>query len=128
MMKRLVLLPLLLISMTCFAAEQAAEEWENTTISDATIKKIQEAKYLHKQCIAREMQKESYQKQDSRAATEAIVKQCEPVLGKIREVYLAEKVPAVIADRHLKQIRIQTTRSVLQNMIFNDAARASAGK
>lgn len=127
-MKRLVLLPLLLISIACFANEQTADEWENTTISDATIKKIQEAKYIHKQCVATEMQKENYQKQDSRTATEAIVKQCEPVLAKIREVYLAEKVPAVIADRHLKQIRIQTTRSVLQNMIFNDAARAAAGK
>lgn len=127
-MKRLVLLPLLLISMACLAQEQAADEWENTTISDATIKKIQEAKYIHKQCVANEMQKESYQKQDSKTATEAIVKQCEPVLGKIRDVYLAEKVPAVIADRHLKQIRIQTTRSVLQNMIFNEAARSAAGK
>lgn len=127
-MKKLVLLPLLLISMACFAQEKTADEWENTTISDATIKKIQEAKYIHKQCIATEMQKESYQKQDSKTATEAIVKQCEPVLGKIREVYLAEKVPAVIADRHLKQIRIQTTRSVLQNMIFNEAAKAAAGK
>lgn len=127
-MKKLVLLPLLLISMACFAQEKTADEWENTTISDATIKKIQEAKYIHKQCIATEMQKESYQKQDSKTATEAIVKQCEPVLGKIREVYLAEKVPAVIADRHLKQIRIQTTRSVLQNMIFNEAAKAATGK
>lgn len=127
-MKKLVLLPLLLISMACFAQEKTADEWENTTISDATIKKIQEAKYIHKQCIATEMQKESYQKQDRKTATEAIVKQCEPVLGKIREVYLAEKVPAVIADRHLKQIRIQTTRSVLQNMIFNEAAKAAAGK
>lgn len=127
-MKRLVLLPLLLISMACFAAEKTAEEWEETTISDATIKKIQEAKYIHKQCIATEMQKESYQKQDSRAATEAIVKQCESVLAKIREVYLAEKVPAVIADRHLKQIRIQTTRSVLQNMMYSEAARAAAGQ
>lgn len=127
-MKRLVLLPLLFISIACLAQEKVADEWENTTISDATIKKIQEAKYIHKQCVANEMQKESYQKQDSKTATEAIVKQCELVLSKIREVYLAEKVPAVIADRHLKQIRIQTTRSVLQNMIFNEAARAAAGK
>lgn len=127
-MKKLVLLPLLLISMVSFAEEKATEEWEATSISDETIKKIQEAKYLHKQCVATEMQKENYQKQDSRAATEAIVKQCEPVLAKIREVYLSEKVPAVIADRHLKQIRIQATRSVLQNMILNEAARSAAGK
>lgn len=123
-MKKLFLLPLLLISMTSFAEEKTADEWENTTISDATIRKIQEAKYVYKKCVADEMQKAPYQKQESRQATEAIVKQCENVLAKIRDVYIAEKVPEVIADRHLKQMRLQTTRLVLQDMMYNEAARS----
>ena len=123
-MKKLLLLPLLLISLSSFAEEKTADEWENTTISDETIKKIQESKYVYKKCVADEMQKAPYQKQESRQATEAIVKQCENVLAKIRDVYLAEKVPAVIADRHLKQMRLQTTRLVLQDMMYNEAARS----
>ena len=100
------------------------DDWQNTTISDATIKKIQESKYVYKKCVADEMQKAPYQKQESRQATEEIVKQCEKILGKMREVYLAEKVPEIIADRHLKQMRLQTTRLVLQDMMFNEAARS----
>lgn len=123
-MKKLLLLPLLLISLSSFAEEKTADEWENTTISDETIKKIQESKYVYKKCVADEMQKAPYQKQESRQATEAIVKQCENVLAKIRDVYLAQKVPEVIADRHLKQMRLQTTRLVLQDMMYNEAARS----
>jgi hypothetical protein len=71
------------------------------------------------------MQKAPYQTQESRKATEAIVKQCESVLAKMRDVYITEKVPEIIADRHLKQMRLQTTRLVLQDMMFNEAARST---
>ncbi|MEN9756600.1 MAG: hypothetical protein RL755_787 [Pseudomonadota bacterium] len=124
-MKKLFLLPLLLFSVTLFAEPSANDEWENTTISDATIKKIQESKYAYKKCVADEMRKAPYQTQESRKATEAIVKQCESVLAKMRDVYITEKVPEVIADRHLKQMRLQTTRLVLQDMMFNEAARST---
>ncbi len=123
-MKKLLLIPLLLFSTIIFAEEMSKDDWQNTTISDATIKKIQESKYVYKKCVADEMQKAPYQKQESRQATEEIVKQCEKILGKMREVYLAEKVPEIIADRHLKQMRLQTTRLVLQDMMFNEAARS----
>lgn len=124
-MKTLFLLPLLLFSATLFAEPSPNEEWENTTITDATIKKIQESKYVYKKCVADEMQKTTYQTQESRKATEEIVKQCESVLAKMRDVYITEKVPEVIADRHLKQMRLQTTRLVLQDMMFNEAARST---
>ena len=108
-------------------AETSADEWQNTTISDATIKKIQEAKYEYKKCISEQMQKPAYLDLDSRKATEEILKLCEPMLGKMRETYLTEKIPAVMADRHLRQVRVQTTRKLLQEMIFAQAGRA-AGK
>jgi len=108
-------------------AETSADEWQNTTISDATIKKIQEAKYEYKKCISEQMQKPAYLDLDSRKATEEILKLCEPMLGKMRETYLTEKIPAIMADRHLRQVRVQTTRKLLQEMIFAQAGRA-AGK
>jgi hypothetical protein len=123
-MKKIVCLAALLLATNSYA-EQSKSEWQNTTISEATIAKIQAAKYEYKKCVSDEMQKPTYSSQESRAATEVIIKQCEPVLTKMREVYLAEKVPEVIADRHLKQMRLQTTRDVLQNMMYAEAARQS---
>ena len=124
-MKKLCLLSLLVVSTLTLAQEPDKDEWQNTTISDETIRKIQDSKFNYKKCVAEEMKKKEYQSQESRTATEAIVKQCETVLSQMRDVYLAENVPGVIADRHLKQMRLQTTRLVLQDMMFNEAARAS---
>ncbi|HEY8158278.1 MAG TPA: hypothetical protein VIF10_06195 [Methylobacter sp.] len=115
----------ILLSTSAVLADDAKNEWQSTTLSDATIKKIQDAQYQYKKCVAGEMQKPTYQELESRRATDAIMKQCEPVLSQIHEVYLAEKVPTTIADRHLKQIRMQTTRNALQGMIFSEAARKS---
>lgn len=123
-MNKIFFLTILLSAMSAFA-DDAKNEWQNTTLSDATIKKIQDAQYQYKKCVGGEMQKPAHQEQESRKATEEIMKQCEPVLSQMREVYLAEKVPGTIADRHLKQMRMQTTRNVLQGMMFSEAARKS---
>ncbi len=123
-MKKILFLTVLLLSATAFA-DDAKNEWHNTTLSDGTIKKIQDTQYQYKKCVAAEMQKPAYQQQESRKATEAIIKQCESVLAQMRDIYLAEKVPGTIADRHLKQMRMQTTRNVLQGMMFDEAARKS---
>lgn len=121
-MKHILLSSLLLFSAIAFS-DDAKNEWINTTLSVATIAKIQSAKYEYKKCVGDEMQKSSYQQQDTRKATDAIMKQCEPVLAKMRIVYTEVKVPEVIADRHLKQIRLQTTREALQGMMFSEASR-----
>ncbi|MGR8998460.1 MAG: hypothetical protein ACU88J_05370 [Gammaproteobacteria bacterium] len=126
-MKKILFLSLLLSAGTAFS-DDAKNEWHNTTLSDATIEKIQAAKYEYKKCIGEEMQKSTYQALESRKATDAIIKKCEPVLAKMREVYTDAEVPVVIADRHLKQIRIQTTREALQGMMFSEAARKSGSK
>lgn len=123
-MKKILFLTVLLSTTTAFA-DDAKNEWHDTTLSDTTIKKIQDAQYQYKKCVASEMQKPAYQEQESRRATEAIMKQCESVLSQMREVYLAEKVPGTVADRHLKQMRMQTTRNALQGMMFGEAARKS---
>ncbi len=122
------LFSLLLLSATTAMAEDTKNEWINTTLTDGTIEKVQTAKYAYKKCVSDEMQKSTYQQQDTRNATEAIIKQCEPILAKIRDVYLDAKVPGVISDRHLKQLRMQTTREALQGMMFSEATRKSGQK
>ncbi|MDD5322371.1 MAG: hypothetical protein PHD43_17510 [Methylococcales bacterium] len=121
-MKKFLFLAILLAAKMAFA-DDAKNEWHNTTLSDATIERIQAAKYDYKKCVGDEMQKSVYQEQGSHQATDAIMKQCEPVLAKMREIYTEAEVPAVIADRHLKQMRLQTTREALQGMMFSEAAR-----
>jgi len=126
-MKKILFLVLLLSAATAYS-DDAKNEWHNTTLSDATIEKIQAAKYEYKKCVGNEMQKQPYQELDSRNATDAIMKQCEPLLAKMREIYTDAEVPGVIADRHLKQMRMQTTREALQGMMFSEAARKAGNK
>ncbi len=125
-MKKILFAGLLLFAGIVFA-DDAKNEWHNTVLTDATIEKVQAAKFEYKKCVGDEMQKSSYQDQDSRKATDAIMKQCESILAKMRAVYTEAKVPEVISDRHLKQIRMQTTREALQGMMFSEASR-KAGK
>ena len=126
-MKKILFLSLLL-SAAAAHSDDAKNEWHNTTLTDATIEKIQAAKYEYKKCVSDDMQKPAYQQLDSRNATETIIKQCEPVLAKMRQVYTEADVPGAVADRHLKQMRLQTTREVLQNMMFSEAARKAGNK
>ncbi len=56
------------------------------------------------------------------------MKQCESILAKMREVYTDAEVPGVIADRHLKQMRMQTTREALQGMMFSAASRKAGSQ
>ncbi len=121
-MNKYLLLILCLTASSAFA-DDAKNEWQSTSISDAVIEKIQAAKYDYKKCVSDEMQKAVYQDIDTRNATDAIMKQCEAILAKMREVYTKADVPEVIADRHLKQLRMQTTREVLQGMMFFSASR-----
>ena len=118
-----ILFSAFLLFNTIAFADDAKNEWHNTTLSDTTIAKIQASKFEYKKCVSDEMQKPGYQQMDIRNATDGITKQCENVLAKIREVYIAENIPGIVADRHLKQMRIQTTRTVLQNLMFAEAAR-----
>lgn len=121
-MKQIFSIVLVLLA-TNVVADDAKNTWHNTSLTDATIKKIQQSKYEYKKCVVDEMKKKDYAKLDSRHATDAIVKKCETTLTSMRNVYLQEKVPDVIADRHLKQMRLQTTRKVLESMMFAEAAR-----
>lgn len=126
-MKPFLFLVLLSSAFAVFANDPK-NEWHNTTLSDATIKKIQEARFEYKKCVDAEIQKPAYQSADVRTGAEQVVKQCEPFLAKMRDVYAAEKVPETIIGRHMKQLRLQTTRTVIQNLMFAAAARDAGQK
>ncbi|MGR8933881.1 MAG: hypothetical protein ACU837_05760 [Gammaproteobacteria bacterium] len=126
-MKKFYCLLLMLLALPLMAAEKT-EDWKGTTLSEDSIKNIQQAKYKYLQCITDEVQKKDYQKMDTRVATDKIIQQCEKTLTDIRSVFLAEKVPEAIADRYLKRTRTQTARKVLEQMMYAAAERQAAGK
>ena len=123
-MKHILFLVILVSSSLAYATD-AKNEWHATSLSEETIKKVQHAQYNYKKCVTDEMQKKGYLKIESRSATDAIIKQCEDVLSKMRQVYIDAKVPEVITDRHLKKMRTDITRRVLKQLMFAEAARAS---
>lgn len=103
----------------------AAETWNGSNLSDATIKQVQQDKYDYTQCVYSEARKQGYQKMDSRVATDAVMKQCEQQLAKIRTTFISDGIPEVIADRYLKKTRIEMTRKILTSLIFAEAARSA---
>jgi len=126
-MKHVLFLALLIASSFSYAGD-AKNEWQSTTLTDATIKNIQKAQFDYKQCVMTEMQKKGYLKIESRSATDAIIKQCENVLSNIRKVYIEAEVPDVIADRHLKKMRITITRRVLKQLMFAEAMNKAGAR
>ncbi|MDD4915880.1 MAG: hypothetical protein PHW13_12680 [Methylococcales bacterium] len=118
-----VLFLILAMSASWAWAEAAGEEWHETTLSDEVIHKIQMAQYGYKKCVVDAMRKPDAATLESRHATDAVMRACEPVLGDMRKVYLDANVPGVIADRHLKKLRIQVTRNVLQELMYAEAAK-----
>ncbi len=109
-------------------AEEAKEEWNETSLTDETIQKIQQAQFTYKKCVMDAMGKPDYAKLESRNATDVVIKECEPVLADMRKVYTDVQVPAVIADRHLKKLRIQVTRKVLQEFMYAEAAKKAGAQ
>jgi hypothetical protein len=99
------------------------ENWNGSIISDKVITQVQQAKAAYKQCVYTEAQKKGYIKIDTRVATDAIMKQCEPNLGKIRTIFINSGVPAISTDRFLKKTRFGLTRNILRSLMFAEAAR-----
>ena len=124
-MKYSLIAVLLLATNLAFAEEAAKDEWNETTLKEETIQKIQQAQFAYKKCVVDTMQKPEFAKLESRNATDAIIKQCEPTLAEMRKVYTDVEVPGVIADRHLKKLRIQVTRNLLQELMYVEAAKKS---
>lgn len=104
-------------------AEEAGQEWNVTSLSDATIEQIQKAQFNYKKCVVEAMKQPEHLSLESRRATDVIIRQCEPTLAEMRNIYVDVGVPAAIADRHLKSLRIKVTRNLLQELMYLEAAK-----
>jgi len=126
-MKKLIFSLIYLLSFSAYAATEASankgEKWNGSSLSNEVISQVQQAKSTYKQCVYTEAQKKGYTKIDTRVATDAIMKQCEPSLGKIRAIFIKAGVPAISTDRFLKKTRVDLTRSILKSLMFAEATR-----
>jgi len=113
---------------TSTATTDKAPSWNGSTISDEVIKQVQQAKSIYKQCVYTEAQKKGYITIDSRVATDAIMKRCEPSLGKVRTIFISAGVPAISTDRFLKKTRVDLTRNILKSLMFAEAARKAGAR
>ncbi|KAF3981964.1 MAG: hypothetical protein HFP78_04335 [Methylococcales symbiont of Hymedesmia sp. n. MRB-2018] len=120
-MKHCLLLICLMASSFAYAVE-AKNAWNATKLTESTIKKIQQAQYQYKKCVTDKMRLTAKGNVDVKGATASIIKQCEEVLAQMRQRYLDNDVPAVIADRHLKKMRNDITRRVVKQLMFAKAA------
>ncbi len=110
-------------TQTAVKSQSSGKTWNGSNLSAATIKQVQADKYNYRQCVYKEAQKQGYQKIDSRVATDAVIKQCESTLAKIRTTFVNEGVPEVITDRFLKKTRTDMMRKILQSLMFAEASR-----
>jgi hypothetical protein len=110
------------------ALNAAAEgEWAPSTLSEATMTKTREAQRGYEQCLNEQLVKHLASDTDSRAVTDTILKTCEDRLNPIRAAFDAEKVPAAITDRYLRQQRSRAAQGVLREIMAAQAVR-QAGK
>jgi len=124
-MKYAAIVALLFATNLAYAETASNEEWNETVLTEDTIQKIQQAQFSYKKCVVDAMRKPEFGKMESRNATDVIIKQCEPTLAEMRKVYTDVDVPGAIADRHLRKLRIQTTRNLLQELMYIEAAKKS---
>lgn len=122
----LFLICLMYSSFSC--AIEGKNEWNDTKLTDSTIKKVQLVQYQYKKCVADNMKKIGNHQIEVKVATGSIMKQCEQVLAKMRQLYLNNNVPSVIADRHLKKMRNDITRRVVKHLMFTAAARKAGAE
>lgn len=120
------------LSLSSYAATNSptnkGETWNGSSLSNEVITQVQKAKSTYKQCVYTEAEKKGYIKIDTRVATDAIMKQCEPSLGKIRTIFIDAGVPAISTDRFLKKTRVDLTRNILKSLMFADAARKAGAQ
>jgi len=124
-------LPLLLAGLVLImpVARAAPEEaWQGSSLSDETLKKVQLALVDYQRCINEDTQARINDRLDSRAMTDAILKQCEEKLGAVKTAFDQEKVPAEVSDRYMRSRRTHAARNILKTIMGIQALRAGSGQ
>lgn len=101
----------------------AEGEWEPSKLSEKTWDKVHESKVGYDACLNQQLLKNIASEADPRAVTDTILKACEDQLSPIRAAYDAEKVPAEMTDRYLRQQRSRAAQAVVREVMGAQAVR-----
>lgn len=103
----------------------AGGEWRASVLSDATIAKANAAVRDYQTCLNETAQNRAADRGDPRAVADAILKLCETRLNGIETAYDAERVPAALAERYMRQVRSRGAQSLLRYVMTIHAMRAA---
>lgn len=100
------------------------QEWQASSLSPETIAKAKAAERDYRQCLTKEIVARNQNRGDPREITNLILKACEDRLPAIKTAFDAEKVPAIISERKIRQTRSHGVQSVLRAVSEVQAQRA----
>ncbi len=122
-----LVLTLWLTGMPASAAEEEAikQEWQPTTLSDATLAKVNAGVEHYQTCLNDETRKHLQDKEDSRQVTDLILRNCEMKLTAVKAAFDGEKVPGVISDRYIRSKRSRAAQQVVKVVMQVQAERHS---
>jgi|GEM_PF-156851 hypothetical protein len=119
---------ILLIAGAGTAAEETGaikQEWQPTTLSEKTQAKVNAGVEDYQKCLNDETRAHVQDKEDSRAVTDLILRNCEKRMTVIKEAFDAEKVPGSISDRYIRSKRSRAAQQVVKIVMQAQAARYS---
>lgn len=119
--------PLLLtlsLTLAVNLAQGEEQQWEPSTLKPETIEATHQARIEYYTCLRQELARTDPLQADARHLGDALLERCEPRLQPIATALAAERVPASIANRYLRSIRVPASRFVLQQLMGAQAIAA----
>lgn len=107
------------------AEPELQQEWQPTTLSEATLAKVNQGVEAYQKCLNDETRAHYQDKDDSRRVTDLILHNCESRLTAITSAFDAEKVPGAISDRYVRSKRSRAAQQVVRVVMQAQAARYS---
>lgn len=104
---------------------EAEQEWQPTTLSEATLAKVHEAAKSYQDCLNDELRAHANEDADSRLLTDRILHTCEDRLAPTKAAFDAEKVPDEISERYMRSHRTRGARGLVKALMSIQAMRAA---
>ena len=113
------------VSAVVQAEESSSQEWQPSTLSDASIQKVHTGLEAYQRCLNEETQKHLKDREDSRKVTDVILGLCEDRLTAIKKVFDDEKVPSGASDRYIRGKRSRAAQQIVRVVMAEEASRSA---
>lgn len=110
----------------CQTEVKPSQDWQPSTLSQATQDKVHEALRIYQQCVNDQTRLHLNDKEDSRKVAESILAHCEGKLSAVKAPFDAEKVPDSISNRYLRSKRSLAAQQVMRVVMASQALRSTS--